>query len=386
MKLYLHCPTGISGDMFLAAMADSGLDLSPLSDIFAQAGLEVEVLAEKGSKNNFQGSYLRVSYPKEQPLRHLKDILFLVEKLPLEAEIKEKTERAFQRLATAESQIHGMNKDEVHFHEIGAVDTLIDIVGGFWALNKLAVEAVYCSKLPWFQGYVNCQHGRLPLPAPATVLLLQDKPVYPTDFETELITPTGALLVDQMVKEFVSGPQGKVQFTGIGWGNKDLGSVPNGLRAFFYSDSEERTEQVWLLETNIDHLTGEEIGSLFDNLFESGALDVLYLPGIMKKNRAGGLLQVLSTEERLIEVQKEFFKNSLTLGVRRQKIERVVLARRPKRVNTCYGELEAKEIDLGGQKIKRPEYESLKRLAKKTGRSVVELRYLLGQESETDDK
>lgn len=378
MKLHIDCPTGVSGDMFLAALADLGVDLKPLESLLAKAGIEAGIEAVQSSRCGLSGRSLDLQWPEQQPLRHLPTILDIIEGMELSTNVQTRSREAFTRLAEVEASVHGLPLNQVHFHEVGAVDTLVDIVGCFWALEQLGVESVSCSHLPWFQGFVDSSHGRLPLPAPATARLLQGKPVYPTSFQEELITPTGALLVDSLVEDFQTGPSGRLQAEGIGWGRKDLGQVPNGLRLFLLQpSSQEQIERIWILECNIDHMTGEEIGDLFEVLQEAGALDVLYIPGVMKKNRPGGLIQVLCRPKELDSLQQSLFKHSLSLGVRRRESERVVLPRRQQRLQTPMGAVQAKAVELEGTTWSRPEFEALKQLADKTGRSVVQLRYLL---------
>jgi hypothetical protein len=369
--------------MFLGAAADLGTDLSPLQEIFAAAGIAVGIRVEKRSDAGLSGARLLLELPEGQGLRDPRAVRDCVARLEVSEQVRERSLQAIERLAAAEAEVHGIAAEEVHFHEIGALDTLTDIVGAFWCLERLGVEEVTCSHLPWFEGYVTCEHGTLPLPAPATLKLLQGKPVYSTSFDRELITPTGALLVDQIVSGFCGGPPGTVQRTGLGLGSQDLGDMPNGLRMILYEQASP-VEHVWVLESNVDHLTGEEIGGLFDVLFGAGALDVLYLPGIMKKNRPGGLLQVVCSESRLTEVQAAMFRHSLTLGLRRRLMERVALPRRPSTLQTQWGQVEAKEVEIYGERYSRPEFESLKRLAERTGRSVVQLRYLLGGDDPGD--
>lgn len=386
MNLHLECATGLSGDMFLAALADAGLDLLPLQDVFDQLGLNVQIRPEKRRKCGLDGTYLDLDMPDAQPLRHLEELFILIEKMNVSLEIKKRSRAAFERLADVEALVHGIKTSEVHFHEIGALDTLVDIVGAFYGLEKLGIKTVTCNPLPWFKGKVWCEHGELPLPAPATLELLKHKPVYPTAYEKELITPTGALLVDQLVDSFINGPKGRVCKQGTGWGTMELGQTPNGLRIFVYEQGEENLNFVWLLESNIDHLTGEEIGDLFDNLFQAGALDVLFLPGIMKKNRPGGLLQVICSQDKRDALQKVFFQQGMTLGLRRQMIERVILSRRQATWETAWGPLEVKEMDLGEESFARPEYEAMRKLASKTGRSIAQLRYMLGASARKNEE
>jgi uncharacterized protein (TIGR00299 family) protein len=365
--------------MFLAAMADLGLDLSPLSAAFTEAGVAVEIAVQDGRDKGIRGTRLKILAPHAQPLRHLADLTGIVHALPFSARVLARAEDALTRLAEVEAGVHGCALEHVHFHEVGAVDTLVDVVGAFWALETLGVTRVTCSRLPWFSGTVQCAHGLMPLPAPATLVLLQGKPVYPTRLEGELITPTGALLLDRMVDEFTAGPIGRLERTGLGLGNMELPTV-NGLRALLLAGEGPGLERVTVLETNVDHLTGEEIGGVFGVLLDAGALDVLFLPGVMKKNRPGGLLQILCRPEDLARIRDLTFAQTMTLGLRITETTRAVLPRATAVRPTPWGEVRAKETQIDGQRYSRPEFEALQALAKRTGRSVTQLRYLLGEE------
>jgi hypothetical protein len=368
--------------MFLAAMADLGLDIRPVAEILTDAGVPVRIEAEKVRSCGLTGTQAAISpLEHEPPLRTMEQIEMVLAASRFSAGITDRAHRAFERLARAEAAVHGVQVSEVHFHEVGAVDTLADIVGCFWALEQLGVNEVSCSPLPWFQGRVECAHGVLPLPAPATVELLKGKPMFSTSFEQELITPTGALLVDQTASGFGPAPDGTLTTAGIGWGRIDLSPVPNGVRAFLFAPRtaarDPEVERVVILESNVDHLTGEEIGSLYDPLLAAGALDVIYLPGVMKKNRSGGLLQVLCRPEDLDRVQTCFVDQTMTLGLRRREAERIVLVRRTEKASTALGPVASKAASWRGATWSRPEHEALEDLARKTGRSVVQLRYML---------
>ena len=375
-ELHLDCPAGIAGDMFLAAMADLGVELAPLRGAFAGAGIDVEITALDARDKGISGKRMHIAAPHAQPLRHLAELAGIVRALPFTQNVRTRSEDALVRLAEVEARVHGCTVAEVHFHEVGAVDTLVDVVGAFWALETLGVSRVTCSHLPWFSGTVQCAHGLMPLPAPATAFLLLGKPVYPTEFKGELITPTGALLLDRMVDEFTSGPAGCLERSGLGLGSMELPTV-NGLRALLLAGEGPGLERVTVLETNVDHLTGEEIGGVFNVLLDAGALDVLFLPGVMKKNRPGGLLQVLCRPGDLVRIRDLTFAQTMTLGLRMTETTRAVLPRVASTRPTPWGDVSAKETVIGGDSYSRPEFEALQALAKRTGRSVTQLRYLL---------
>lgn len=384
MYLYLQCPTGISGDMFLAAMADLGLDLDPLARLLTVAGVEVRIQTSQSHCCGLTGTRVQVEpLQAGPPLRTLDQIRPLIATSGFSPGVRARAEQAFKHLAQVEADVHGVPVSQVHFHEVGAVDTLVDILGCFWALESLGVDTVTCSPLPWFQGQVECAHGMLPLPAPATVRLLRGKPVFSTTFEVELITPTGALIVDQIASGFGSAPNGTLLNSGTGWGDMDLSPTPNGLRVFTFSPDMnvqsrgEDVQRVVVLESNIDHLTGEELGGIYAPLLAAGALDVIYLPGVMKKNRPGGLLQVICLPQDLAPVQDCLVEQTMTLGFRRREMDRVVLPRREESIRTDLGQVQSKTASWQGEEWARPEFEALQELARKTGRSVVQLRYLL---------
>ena len=320
--------------------------------------------------------------PESQPLRHLQQIEAVLDGLPLSRDVVNRSLRAFYRLAEAEAAVHGVDRESIHFHEVGASDTLVDVVGAFWAVERLGVSRVVCSELPWFEGSVDCEHGRLPLPAPATLELLKGKPVYPTRFREEIITPTGALILDQLAQTFQQGFSGCILRSGTGWGSLELEEAPNGLRAILFQGQEAERERIVVLESAMDHLTGEEMGNLYQELFRAGALDVIYFPGVMKKNRPAGMLQVLAPLREEAEVQRAFFRQSLTLGIRRREMERLVAPRRQTKMTTPWGPVEAKEVG----RVRRPEFEDLRRLSRETGYSVAELRCLLQDRGESDQK
>jgi uncharacterized protein (DUF111 family) len=234
-ELHLDASFGLGGDMFLAALADAGFDPAPLQAALSSAGIAVELSCPRTLRQGLAGRILDISFPREQPLRHLSDLLRLLEAMPLPPRVRERSAAAFRRLAGVEAAVHGMAVDQVHFHEVGAVDTLADVAGAFLALHDLDITRVTCSPLPWFRGTVACAHGVLPLPAPATRELLKGKPVFPTDFTREIITPTGALLLDQCVDAFATGPEGTVLATGTGFGTLDLGPGGQGLRATLFA-------------------------------------------------------------------------------------------------------------------------------------------------------
>lgn len=385
--LYLDCAYGLSGDMFLAALYDAGMSFTPFEKIIADAGIAVTIKPQVQTRQSIKGTVIDIEYPDAQPLRHLQDILSILDALNISEQVRDRSTRAFNRLAEVEAAVHGVPVETIHFHEVGAVDTIVDVVGAFWALEALGVQDVVASSLPWFKGTVTCEHGVLPLPAPAVLELLKGKSIHASEFEGEMITPTGALLIDQLVTRFSNGVDGIFESAGVGYGQRDTGG---GLRACLFSTNISdghslkpgfSIDEVYVLESHIDHLTGEELGSCFDIFMDEGALDVFFTAGVMKKNRPAGSLKVLCKPEDLDRMQQLFFVHTHTLGIRRQKTERVLLPRKEERTDTPFGEMDGKTYLIDGVEISKPEYDELVRFSKKTGRSLPELRYMLFNDS-----
>ncbi len=382
--LYLDLEYGISGDMFVSALADLGMDFTPLEEAFNSLGLGVKMKFAGETRNGIQGKRADFSWDYDQPLRLIRDIHDLLNRLPVSAKVKTSSIRSFERLARVEALVHGMDVERVHFHEVGALDTLMDIVGAFWGLEQMGVRRVSASTVPWFSGRVQTSHGELPLPAPATAMLLKDKKIKPSEYEWEIITPTGALLLDQLVQEYSSGFRGTLKKSGTGFGAKQADF--NGLRVFLAETEESpdsyAQDKIWLLTTNIDHLTGEELGVFLESIMQAGALDVIHLPGTMKKNRPGCQVQVMCRPDKLSSVQDAFFRHSLTLGVRVQQQERLLLPRRSTEVKLKNQDVQAKEILFGGKSYVRPEMNDLLNLADRGKESVVQIR--LSKEGEAE--
>lgn len=368
--LFLDCSHGMSGDMTLASLAHLGVDLSPLPGLLAQAGVACRLEVWREERGGGPGCRVEVSWEAEgQPLRHPADIAAIFAAVPVADRVRERALAVLEALTLAEAEAHGIAPEEVHFHEVGAVDTLVDILGACWALDRLGVERVTACALPWFGGSITCAHGEIPLPAPATANLMRGLPVHPTDAKTELVTPTGAALARVLVDEFVDGPEGRLLAMGTGYGARP---APTGLRAWLVEAREPcqadhgrgGEEDVMQLECHLDHLTGEELGTALERLAaDAGVLDVLWLPGTGKKNRPAGLLRVLCRPADTEEVARAVLRHTHTLGLRRQLLQRLVL---PRRATTCTcggASLPAKEYELEGRTYVRPEADAVARQA-----------------------
>lgn len=381
--LYLDLEYGISGDMFAAALADLGVDFRPLEQALQRVVPGVRMGFREEIRHGVKGRAAVFGWENNQPLRMLQDIYDVLDRMDIPADVSKRSKLAFEGLARVEASVHGVGLDRVHFHEVGALDTIMDIVGAFWGLKKLGIRHVRSSEVPWFRGKVQTAHGELPLPAPATTLLLQGKKIRPSEYDWEIITPTGALLLDQLVEEYSPGFSGTLKQSGTGFGKKKKGF--NGLRVFVAETPVKPRgylkDQVWVLTTNIDHLTGEELGVFLEEIMQTGALDVIYLPGIMKKNRPGFQVQVMCGNEDLGQVQDAFFKHTLTLGMRIQCLERSLLPRKNTQIMVDEEMLQAKEVLMEGRTYTRPEMQELQKLAHKKNASVVQLRLVPEEKS-----
>ncbi len=387
MHLHIDCRSGMSGDMFLAALAHLGLDVGALERMFRQAGIAVCIALREESRDAGVGRGVSVSWPEGQPLRRLPDLAAIIERLDCGGEVRERSLLALRALGLAEAAVHGCPVEEVHFHEVGAIDTLVDVVGAFWGVEQLGIKTTSSTRLPWFSGMVKCEHGLIPLPAPATLELMRGKPVFDSGAEEELITPTGALLLHCLLESFAlpgksfAGPDGVFVRSGTGYGMRP---APRGLRLSLFTRetcsaaSSERSsaEVVMVLDTHLDHLTGEELGHALEMIMQAGALDALWTPGLMKKGRPGGALRVLCCCDDLETVRGAVFQHTHTLGLRECLVKRTVLPREEKEIFGKDGaSLAAKSYQLAGEQFSRIEFESLKKHGAKTGRSLPDMRF-----------
>ena len=361
--LYFDCFSGISGDMTLAALLDLGLPQEKLR-------LELEKLDMKNyNLNIFQARRSGISAaglevkvgPGEESHRHFSDIRKIIEDSSLQAGVKKTSLAIFQRLAEAEAKIHAQRVEEVHFHEVGAVDSIVDIVGTAIGIEYFQPGEILSSELPMGRGFVQCEHGRLPLPAPATLEILKGYPLKSGDIEGELVTPTGAAIVATLSSKVTSFPIMTPEKIGYGMGKKEFPDRPNLLRLVFGEASEAHlTDSVTILETNIDDMNPEFYDYLMERLFECGALDVSLSPLLMKKNRPGTLLRVIAQEHDAKALSDLILRESTSLGVRRYAAHRNKLPREIKEIETKYGRIRVK---ISGDLRFQPEYEDCKRIA-----------------------
>jgi pyridinium-3,5-bisthiocarboxylic acid mononucleotide nickel chelatase len=373
---YLDCFSGISGDMTLGALVDLGVELSDLQSAIDSLGIDgLKLRAEVVKKNGFRATQVSVVYVEEKKARHLPDILKLVERSSLKPRPRAIAEAIFSRLASAEAHVHGCEVENVHFHEVGAADSIADIVGVAVGFDILGVEKIYASPVTTGTGTVRIAHGVCSVPAPATEQLLIGVPLAESDIEAELTTPTGAAILAETVCQFGPMPPIVIERVGIGAGQKDLEQRPNVLRIVLGQETEEAEIDLadeegptWQIETNLDDTTGEMIGYCVERLRSIAVLDVFTTSVQMKKNRPGVVLTVLCEEADLDLVEQIIFTETTALGIRRWPVDRTVLPRAAYTVQSTLGPVLGKVAQLGDGQIRfSPEYEDCCKLAETKG-------------------
>lgn len=370
---YFDCFSGISGDMILGALLDAGLELDSLKE--ALAGLKLsgyEIEARKVKKGGIAGTLVDVRGCEGEVERDLGDVLEIIGKSDLPEDVKGKAKAIFARLAEAEAKVHGLGIEEVHFHEVGGLDAIVDIVGSVVGMRLMGIEEVYSSPLHLGRGFVECAHGILPVPAPATLELVKGVPTYGRDIEAELVTPTGAAIITTLAKGFSRAPLMEVEATGYGAGHRDL-PIPNLLRvsigqALEPGELDYEEDMVTIVEANIDNMNPELYEHAMERLFEKGALDVFLTPIQMKKGRPAVKLSAIVREADLSGVLDALFEETTTLGVRLYEARRKKLSRESVLVETRHGKVGVKVGKLGGViKTISPEYEDCRRIALQLG-------------------
>jgi len=374
--LYFDCHSGIAGDMILGALLDLGVDLKEIQAGLKTLGLKgYETSARKIRRGAFGGCKFDVKV-KSQSHHHrpLADITSLIKKSKLPTSVKDSAVEVFTRLGKAEARVHRTSLAKIHFHEVGAVDSIVDIVGGVYALHLLGVDKIQSSPVNTGEGMVECEHGILPVPAPATLELLKGVPVFSSGVEKELTTPTGAAMIGHFAESF--GPMPLMQVMGIGYGagSHVIENHPNMLRVVLGEGSGGGTDRVLLMETNIDDMNPEIFDYVMECLFDAGALDVFVTPIAMKKNRPATKLSVLCVPQLEREMARVLFAETSTYGIRYCEMDRLVLDRESLRVKTPYGSADVKVGRWAGETMQiSPEYDSCRKLAKKSGRPLKEI-------------
>jgi uncharacterized protein (TIGR00299 family) protein len=364
--------------MTLAALLDAGVDAEIVRQGIASLGLPIRLDVAKVRKGGFAATQVTIDAPEEHTHRHLPDVEEILSRGQLTPSQRDLALRIFRRLAEAEAAAHGMPLEKVHFHEVGALDSIADIAGVAIALDVLGAEHVTSRSVPTGSGMVNCAHGMMPIPAPGTAALLTGVPLAPSTIKAELTTPTGAAILTTVVQEWIEQPVMTLERIGHGAGQRDFLDQPNILRVFVgettaTASSTER-DRVWMLETNLDDVPAEVIGYCFDQLFAAGALDVFSTPIQMKKNRPGVLLSVLAPESALAVLETILFRETETFGIRRYAVERSKLEREVVTVATPWGPIRGKRgWRAGGPSVFTPEYEDCARVARQHGIALREV-------------
>jgi uncharacterized protein (TIGR00299 family) protein len=364
---YLDCFSGISGDMLLGALMDCGYpeeDLRRLIGLLGLDGIELTILPTPAG--GIGAVRVEVTVGQPQPPRRLQDIEILLTTAPLPEAVQESSLKVFRCLAEAEAAVHGCGIEEVHFHETGAADALVDVVGAAAGLHHLGIARLICSPLPMPRGWVGCSHGDLPLPAPAVCELLRDLPVYGEDLEQELVTPTGAAVVRALAADFGVLPPMRMKSIGYGAGSRVRNDGrPNLLRLITgQSFTPDEAQQITVIETAVDDWNPETWPYIAEELLANGALDVLLLPVQMKKGRPGHLVQVICEQAAVSDLQAKLLAETSTIGLRYHRQHRITLPREQILVETCWGPVQAKRIVAPHGTVITPEYEDCRRLAR----------------------
>lgn len=420
-NILLECESGISGDMFVAALLDLGkeqedlqkgletaLQSLPLPGFtirisrVKKAGIDCcdfDVIVDKEHENHdhdmaylfghldsdlekrheHQAGHEHHSHHEEHHGRTYLEIKEIIQKGTLTENTKELALRIFAVLGEAEAKAHGTTLDEVHFHEVGSVDSIVDIVSAAYLMDALKVDRVYVDTLCEGRGTIRTAHGILPIPVPAVSRILEAYPITISrvPVQGELVTPTGAAILASIC-DFQKAPETyQIQNTGIGAGKREY-EVPSMVRVLSILPSERPTDTIWKLECNVDDAPAEELGYCMDKLFAAGARDVHFIPCMMKKNRPGTMISVICSKEQIPTMEDILFHETTTIGIRRCSMERTVLPRKLRSIETAYGSLQVKECTLPDGTIRiYPEYDSMRELAEKTGKSMLEIRKLV---------
>lgn len=367
---YFDAFSGIAGDMTVAALIDAGAPAPELFEVLDSLGTGARFRAERVKRKGIAATRFVVEHEDQKKHRHLPQIVKMIEGSRLADRAKQNAVKVFEALGAAEAEVHGVPIEKVHFHEVGAVDSVCDIAGVCQALEMLGVEAVFASKVNTGSGTVEADHGLMPVPTPATALLLKGVPVYARGPETELTTPTGAAILSALAQGFGALPPMTVERSGFGAGTKEFPMMANVLRVLVgMAGGAKEAALVSVIEANIDDATPELLGHAMDRLLEAGALDVTLEPVYMKKQRPGVRLSVIAdpaAQERLAAL---LFEETTTLGVRFWQAERRVLPRSHAEIETPFGRVRMKVSPAGSA----PEFEDCRRLAAETGKPLKEI-------------
>ncbi len=368
--LYFDCFAGASGNMILGALVALGVSADDLRAELARLGLPpFEIEIEKRDKSGISAVHVNVVIPDEKAHRHLGQIEKIIGESPLSDAVKSRAMRIFETLAEAEATVHGIDVAKVHFHEVGALDAIIDIVGACIGFEILAVERFVCSKIHVGSGFVTMAHGKFPVPPPAVAELLKNAPIYSTEIAGELITPTGAAIIATVCESFGPMPEMTLQKTAYGAGTRDYDYFPNVLRLMIGESGGDNGEsKLLLIETNLDDISAQTLGYAMERAFAAGALDCWFTPIQMKKNRPATMLSILcdcGLKEPMLDI---LYTETTTLGARVSEVGRDCLSRNLIRVRTRFGEIDVKVAKYKGQVVSaKPEFDQLRMFAEQSG-------------------
>jgi uncharacterized protein (TIGR00299 family) protein len=379
--LYFDCFAGASGNMILAALIAAGVDKEELLAELLKVGLpDFELRFETVDRSGISSFHVIVELRDEKAHRHLHHIEAIIKESRLSESIKERSLKIFRRLAEAEAKVHGISVEKVHFHEVGAMDAIIDVVGSCIGFEILGIERFACSRIHVGSGFVEMEHGKFPVPPPAVAELLAGIPIYSTEIVGELITPTGAAIISTLCDSYGTIPEMQAEVTAYGAGTREYEKFPNVLRIMIgeTTDAEARTlvrvyphdasDRLALLETNIDDSTPQVIGFVMDRAFELGSRDCWFTPIQMKKNRPGVLLSILCEPARKDALIEMIYAETTTIGIRISSIERHALEREIKTVSTEFGDIKVKIAKSGETMVNiMPEYDDVRRIALEKG-------------------
>jgi|Deesub1362B_J571_1020462.scaffolds.fasta_scaffold01312_3 hypothetical protein len=381
--VYFDCSAGISGDMILGALIDLGISISEFKENMNKLHLPIEIEVLETKRASLRGIKVNVLIKKESHPRKFFDIQKIIEKSNFSQWVKKNSLKIFENLFKAESEVHGIPFEEIHLHEAGADDALVDVVGCCYLLEKLGIKKIYCSPLNLGSGWVKVRHGILPVPPPAVAELLKNVPVYSAHIKEELVTPTGASIITTLANDFCDFPKLKYEKIGYGAGLKNFPDFPNILRAF-YGKIEEKIgdiERIYIIETNIDDINPQFLGAFFSKALSLGALDIFLTPIVMKKNRLASKLTILAKPDKISSLLENLFKETTSIGVRYFPVERVILKREIKKVKVLNQEISIKISYLKGKETNiQPEFSECEELAKKTGKPIKEIYHMVLRE------
>jgi len=370
--------------MTLAAMLDLGLSEEYLRDQLSTLNLNAYSLnIRRSERQGLAGVRLDVHVEEDQPHRSYSEIRRIIEMSGLDDRPKARALEIFEVIARAEARVHGVDVEHVHFHEVGAVDSIVDIVGAAVGVHALGISTVICSPLPMTRGFVSTAHGTIPTPAPATLEILKDVPVTGSESSIELVTPTGAAIARALAASFGPYPRFTPRKIGYGLGKSDSPEFPNALRIVLgeETDGQVNLDAVAVLECQVDDLDPRVLGHLMDILLARGALDVSFTAVQMKKNRPGTLITALASPHLRTDVARTLLGQTTTLGVRVSQCQRMVLSRTSETVTTSFGDVRVKVVHMpDGRKERRPEFDDVRGIAERTGESVREILRRLDRE------